>query len=244
MSPIKAVVTDYIGTLINARCYTMEDSISKLHLALSDSGYKTDKQEFLEAYSKAHEKYRLIRYGEFREVTNAVWVSETLRSLGYEACAEDPMMKAALNVFFQDYVESLELRPYAKKFLKKASEGFKLGLVSNFTYGPVVHSSIRRLGIGDYFNSITVSGDCGWRKPHGKIFHETLTRLNVKPEETVYIGDSPVEDIRGAKQVGMKTVFVCSQFYSLNDLKASAETPDVVVKNLEEIYHNFEGIIS
>ena len=48
-------------------------------------------------------------------------------------------MRMALNVFFQDYVDSLELRPYAEKLLKKASETFKLGLISNFTYAPVVY---------------------------------------------------------------------------------------------------------
>jgi putative hydrolase of the HAD superfamily len=240
---IKAVITDYIGTLTNARFYTMEASMAKLHTWLSEAGFNTDEKQFLEAYEKAHEKYRLIRYGELREVTNAVWVAETLCSLGFKVDADDPPMKAALNVFFQDYVDSLEPRPFAKKFLKRAKENCKLGLVSNFTYAPVVHCSLRKLGLSQFFNVVLVSGECGWRKPHGNIFTNALKRLQVGAQETVYIGDCPNEDIKGAKQAGMRTVFVQSQFYSLSDLRASGEKPDFVMKDLEEIYRHFPKIV-
>jgi hypothetical protein len=62
LSQIKAVVTDYIGTLTNARSYTMEASLAKLNKALIDGGSQTEKSQFLVAYGKAHEKYRLVRY--------------------------------------------------------------------------------------------------------------------------------------------------------------------------------------
>jgi putative hydrolase of the HAD superfamily len=241
---IKAVITDYIGTLANARSYTMEASMAKLHSALADAGFKTEKGKFLEAYGRAHEKYRLVRFGELREVTNAVWVSETLCSLGYKVEVEDERLKSALDVFFEDYIGSLELRPYAEKLLKRIHETCKLGLVSNFTCAQVVHESMERLGITHYFNSIIVSQECGWRKPHRKIFTDSLEQLQVKAAEAVFIGDNPFEDIKGAVDAGMKTVFVCSQFYSKNDLKASAQKPDFVALDLEEIYRNLTEIIS
>ena len=43
-----------------------------------------EKSKFLEAYNEAHLKYRKIRYEQFKEVTNAVWVSEALCNLGFE----------------------------------------------------------------------------------------------------------------------------------------------------------------
>jgi putative hydrolase of the HAD superfamily len=242
MPQIKAVIFDYIGTLINARSYTLEASMNKLHRALVDEGFRTDKQQFLESYANAHEKYRLVRYGELREVTNAIWVSETLSNLGYPINPQDLRMKTALNVFFQDYVDSLELRPYAKKLLKKITETCKLGLISNFTYAPVVYSSLRKLGIAEFFNAIVVSGENGWRKPHQNIFKDTLKRLQVEANETVFIGDSPMEDIKGAMTVGFKTIFVCSQFYSIKDLNLSNQTPDFIMTDLKEIYNNLSYI--
>ncbi|NLE04347.1 MAG: HAD family hydrolase, partial [Crenarchaeota archaeon] len=146
-----------------------------------------------------------------------------------------PKMKQALNIFFEDFVNSLELRPYAEELLRKLSQTHKLGLISNFTYAPVVYSSLRKLGISDFFNVVTVSDDNGWRKPHSKIFQDTINRLKVEIGNIVYIGDSPSEDIKGALDAGLKTVFVSSQFYSLNDLMQSGHKPHYIIADLGEV---------
>ena len=244
MARAKAVLTDYIGTLVNSRSYSIDASRKKLHKALTEAGFETGIAEFLEAYTEAHEKYRVVRYEQLREVTNAVWVCEALNSLGCSASVDDSRIKTALNVFFQDYVDSLELRPYAKKLIKRIKENCKLGLVSNFTYAPVVYASLRKLGINQFFDAVLVSDENGWRKPHKRIFLEALRKLQVTAEEAIFIGDSPLEDIKGAKEIGMKTVFVPSQFYSLKDLQDSREKPDFVAEDLRQIYRNFSAIIN
>jgi putative hydrolase of the HAD superfamily len=242
LTEIKAVIMDYIGTLTNARRYSLETSRRKLHRILTEAGFETPLTAFLTEYNKAHEKYRVVRYKKLREVTNAVWVSEALNALGYETNAEDPRIKAALNVFFQDYVDTLELRPYAKNLLSNITENCKLGLISNFTYTPVIYASLRKLGINHFFNTVTVSEDAVWRKPHKRIFQTALRKLQVKAKETVYIGDSPLEDIEGAKTAGMKTIFVLSQFNKLEDLRGIKQQPDIIAENLQEVAENFRII--
>jgi hypothetical protein len=111
MTRAKAVLTDYIGTLVNARYYSMDASRKKLHKTLTEAGFETGIAEFLEAYTEAHEKYRAVRYEQLREVTNSVWVCEALNKLGCSVSVDDSRIKTALNVFFQDYVDSLEFRP-------------------------------------------------------------------------------------------------------------------------------------
>lgn len=243
VSKTKAVIFDYIGTLVNCRSYSMEASREKLYNALADEGFSAGKDEFLEAYIKAHEKYRIIRYEQLREVTNAVWVAEALNQIGFGVSADDSKVKSALNVFFKDYVNSLTLRAGAKKLLKKASEQYKLGLVSNFTHAPVVYSSLKQLGISKFFNVIVVSEANGWRKPSKNIFNDALGKLQVEAHEAVYVGDSPIEDIKGAKEFGLRTVFVESQFCKLNDLLVSKQEPDFRFNDLEEVCKNFEEII-
>jgi putative hydrolase of the HAD superfamily len=129
-------------------------------------------------------------------------------------------------------------------FLEKISKSCKLGLVSNFTYAPVVHLSLRKLGISNLFNAIVVSEENGWRKPHQKIFQDTLQQLHVKAEEAIFIGDSPAEDIKGAIAAGLKTIFVSSQFYTLADLHNSKQEPHLIVENLEQLYHHLPQILS
>ena len=156
---------------------------------------------------------------------------------------DDARIKTALNLFFEDYVKSFELRPCVKELLRKASVSFKLGLISNFTYAPVIYVGLRRLAINQFFNAVLVSADVGWRKPSERIFGEALRRLGVKAEETVYVGDSPLEDITGAKALGMRTVFVPSQFYSLEFLHENHVAPDIVVKDICELHHKFEQFL-
>ncbi len=240
----RAVIFDYVGTLVNCKNYTMDDSKQKLHTALAAEGFDVAKEKFLDAYNLSHEKYRKVRYGQLREVTNAVWVAEALCNLGFEVTTDDARLKAALNVFFQDFIDTLELREGAKKLIKQAKAQCKVGLISNFTHAPVIYRSLRKVGLSEFFNVVVVSEEVGWRKPSSRIFQEALNRLQIKACEAVYIGDSPNEDIKGAKQAALKTVFVPSQFNTLKDLIESKQEPDHIAKDLTAICQSLSQILS
>jgi putative hydrolase of the HAD superfamily len=181
----------------------------------------------------------LIRYEELVEVTNGVWISDALNCLGFKTSPEDVRVKTAVNVFFEDYLSSLELNSCARRMLVRLSKRYKLGLVSNFTYAPVIYAALRKLGINRFFSAVLVSEDVGWRKPNRKIFQEALRRLGAKAQETVYVGDSPVEDIVGAAAAGMRTIFVPSQFYTLENVHESPTKPDLIVKDICELCRVF-----
>lgn len=217
----------------------MEASKENLYSALVSEGFEVAKDKFLEAYDLAHEKYRIIRYKQLREVTNAVWVAEALCTLGFKVTADDYRIKAALNVFFKAYVDTFELRDGAKNLLKEAQHPGKVGLISNFTHAPVIYRSLRHLGINTFFNVVVVSEENGWRKPSAKIFQDSLKKLGIEAKEAIYIGDSPIEDIKGAKEAGLKTIFVPSQFNTLKDLTESNLKPDFIVTDLLSICGRF-----
>ena len=239
MATIKAVIFDFIGTLTNVKDYTMEESKKKLCKAVVEAGFDIEDDRFLEEYSLAHEKYRLVRYQELVEVTNAVWISEALNNLGFKTKPEDKRIQKTVNDFFEDYLKSLELRQCARNMLEKTSPNHRLGLISNFTYAPVIRAGLERLCINQFFNVVLISQEIGWRKPCHKIFEEVLRRLEVKAEETVYVGDSPLEDVKGAKAAGMRTVFVPSQFYSRESLAESKQKPDLIVRDICDLFVKF-----
>ena len=239
MADIKAVIFDFIGTLTSVKNYSLEASTLKLYKAIVEAGFRVGEEDFLGAYSRAHEKYRLIRYEELVEVTNGVWISDALNCLGCKTSPEDARVKTAVNVFFEDFLSSLELNPCARLMLVRFSKRNKLGLISNFTYAPVIYAALRRLGVNRFFNAVLVSEDVGWRKPNRKIFQEGLRRLGLKAEETVYVGDSPAEDIGGGAAAGMRTIFVPSQFYTLENLRESRMKPDLIVEDICELCRVF-----
>ena len=241
--PTKAVIFDYVGTLVTCGGYSMEASRQKLYDALLAEGFEVEEDKFMSAYILAHEKYRKIRYEKFKEVTNSVWVAEALSNLGFRVTPEDSRVKAGLNIFFQDFIDSLSLREGAKKLLKKSGQQSKVGLISNFTHAPVIYKSLRKLGISEFFNVVVVSEEIGWRKPNARIFQEALNKLDVPSSQAVYIGDSPIEDIKGAEQAGLKTVFVPSQFNSLKDLTASQQKPDFIAEDLQTVSKKLKTIL-
>ena len=240
----RAVIFDYIGTLVNCRNYTLEASKQSLYHALLAEGFIVSERNFLDAYNLSHEKFRKVRYEELREVTNAVWVAEALLHLGFEVKADDTRVKVALNVFFQDFIDNLEPRRDARKLVKQAKEHCKVALISNFTYAPVIYKSLRKVGLSGFFDLVVVSEEVGWRKPSPNIFKYALNKLQIQAHEAVYIGDSPNEDIKGAKQAGLRTVFVPSQFSKLKDLTECKQEPDHIAKDLRSIHRSIHQIIS
>jgi putative hydrolase of the HAD superfamily len=236
MALAKAVIFDFIGTLTDMVGYSLEDSENKMFRSLIASGYNLDRKEFFEAYERAHHKYWNIRYGQLKEVTNAVWISEALNHLGCAITPDDEEIKTAVNVFFENYLKALKLRPHAKKTLQRLSQEYQLGLISNYTYAPLIYAGLRKLKINEFFNVVVVSDEAGWRKPSPKIFREALRRMHLKADQVIYVGDTPLEDIEGAKKAGVKTVFIPSQFNSLEDMLKAPLQPDHVIEKLSDIF--------
>jgi HAD superfamily hydrolase (TIGR01549 family) len=241
---IKAVIFDYIGTLVNCRGYNMADSEDNLYKALKAEGINIEKESFLDAYNCAHRKYRVVRYEHYKEVTNAVWVAEALCNLGFKVSVDDLRVTAGLDVFFQDFIDTLELREGAVELLSEVCGKYRLGLLSNFTYGPVIHKSLKKIGIHHHFDAVIVSEEVGWRKPSPVIYQDMLLRLGVKADEALFIGDSPLEDIKGALDMDIKTVFVPSQFNSQKDLVESKLLPQYSVPDLAALKKELKNILS
>jgi putative hydrolase of the HAD superfamily len=235
LTTIEAVIFDFIGTVIHVTGFDLEKSKLKLYKSLVKAGFDVAEKDFLNAYNESYEESRLKRYSELVEVSDAVWVAQALSRLGFETDREDIRVKTGVAVFFQDYLNSLELNQCAEQLLSRISKQYKTGLVSNFTYAPIIYAALRKLKINKFFNAVLVSEDVGWRKPSKIIFQEALRRLDVNADNTVYVGDCPSEDIGGASAIGMKTIFVPSQFYSLEDFTEGMQRPDLIVKNMCEL---------
>jgi putative hydrolase of the HAD superfamily len=85
--------------------------------------------------------------------------------------------------------------------------GLKLGLVSNAFDPPVLlHRDLADAGISERLDYAVFSSEVGRRKPDATIFVRALQALEVEPPEALFVGDRLYEDVRGARDVGMRTV--------------------------------------
>jgi len=108
-----------------------------------------------------------------------------------------------------------DLCPGAERAVRElAARGVSLGIVSNTgrTPGLILRRVLERHGMLGYFGAISYSDEVGYRKPEAKIFHVTLERAGVRPDEALHIGDNPDADVVGAQGVGMRAAHYTAGF--------------------------------
>jgi HAD superfamily hydrolase (TIGR01549 family) len=104
-----------------------------------------------------------------------------------------------------EHAENFELYEDTLPVLAALREhGLKIGLVSN---------TGRDLGAFIAHHALDVdaavsSGVHGKTKPHPAIFLSALERLGVAAEEAAMVGDSPEDDVEGAKALGMRAFLI------------------------------------
>jgi putative hydrolase of the HAD superfamily len=114
-----------------------------------------------------------------------------------------------LIVIYRNHEPKIKLYSDAEEIIKYLSKDkkIKIGLISD---GPidVQRNKIKILKLDKLFDVIILSDFFGkrYRKPHPKSFREALTKLDVKPEEAVYVADNLQKDFIGAKKMGIFTI--------------------------------------
>lgn len=106
------------------------------------------------------------------------------------------------------YSNSMAAEPETLEVLERLrSEGRLLGVVSNVTLrADFMRADLERLGLAPLLSAAVFSSEAGMRKPDPRIFREALARLDAVPDETSFVGDRLVDDVSGARAVGMRTV--------------------------------------
>lgn len=66
------------------------------------------------------------------------------------------------------------------------------------------------LGIAKYFDDIFISSECSVKKPDERFFQMLLDKHEIRPKQSIMIGNDAVSDIAGAKKVGLHTCYIHS----------------------------------
>lgn len=111
------------------------------------------------------------------------------------------------------------------------SSGAKLALVTN-GYTELQSRKIEKAGIGHYFDAVLISEKVGYNKPDRRIFEMALERLDVSADESVFVGDHPVNDIHGAQNAGIRAVWM----NPFGETDCGGRTPFMEIKSLHELF--------
>jgi len=120
-------------------------------------------------------------------------------------------------------------------FLK--DHNFKIGVISNGLRN-IQLARLEKLNLISLFNieHIVISEDVGINKPHPNIFLYAFKRLQVRPQESVMVGDDLVRDIKAAKTLDMLTIWFNR---SMSDSLLNTHEviyADFIIRNLRDIF--------
>jgi 2-haloalkanoic acid dehalogenase type II len=121
------------------------------------------------------------------------------------------------------------LYPDVRAAIESLREQYQLAVLSDADTGFIV-AALEHNGL--HFDTIVTSEDLRMYKPHVSMFREVCARLNVEPEEAVYVGDSPWHDIAGARNAGLRAVWLNRH---ARDWPADIDPPEIVITTLAEL---------
>ena len=121
-----------------------------------------------------------------------------------------------------------------KKTLRTlCDKGYQLGVIAN--QEPGAKDRLDAWGLGRYFSVIASSAELGVSKPDREIFLHALAMADCRPENAIMVGDRLDNDIRPAKELGMKTIRIKKGLAVYMKPSCAAEIPDYTVSCLSEI---------
>ena len=170
---------------------------------------------------------------ELREPPPHEWVEQACLRLGVEL--ESSLAREITPPLFATEIDGLVVSEGTIEAVTALSNaGYRLGCITNtLADTPTIRAMLRKYGIEPFMQSVVVSTEEGWRKPHPTLFEKSLRALNVAPAESVFVGDSPVHDIGGAKAAGMFAVL--THQYVERPYPEDTPMPDARIDHLREL---------
>ncbi|WP_456278985.1 HAD family hydrolase [Bacillus sp. AK128] len=211
---VKAVLFDLDGTLLNR-----DESVNKFIDNQYERLYKflkhIPKEEYIKRFIELEKRGYVWKDKVYQQLTQEFMITE----IDWEGLLQD-----YINEFKYYCVPFANLNPTMEEL---KSRNILLGMITN-GYGQFQMGNIRALGIEDYFDAILVSEWEGIKKPDPLIFKRALDKLNVTPDQSIFVGDHPENDVKASQIVGMKGIW--KEDYQWDNVEA-----DFIVKDLAEI---------
>jgi len=113
----------------------------------------------------------------------------------------------------------------------------RTGLLSNTHWPRAQHEEwLARDGLLDLLDARIYTSDLDHVKPHPEAFGALLDAIGVKPRDAVFVGDRLHDDIAGAKELGMRAVWVRNDVVPAYDVE-----PDATIDQLGELVGVVDG---
>lgn len=216
---LDAVIFDLDNTLINRKAafQAYSELFIDRFVELTDPAGRSDLIEYIRIADQDGYRHKRELYEQFMQELPMKHPETTIDDL--------------LHFWFAEFFKSTVLMQGAVEVLTAfKQQGIKLGLITNGS----VHSQNAKLDqakLRDYFDVIIISDEVQVKKPDKRIFEIALERLDAAAAHTCYVGDHPINDIKGAKDAGLSAIWLSG----FMDWDGSLDEPHAKIKSLIEL---------
>lgn len=212
---IRGIVFDLDGTLLDHDGAEYA-ALTKLYPTLLEGDIEARQwlpfSDFAAAWHDAAERgWQRYVEGELSFEEQRAWRVRQVLSLQDESVAGGrPLTEQDVSVIFDRYLtlyeESWSLYTDTVPCLEALS-AYPLGVITNGD-GEQQRQKLEWTSIAGRFASVVISGDVGVAKPQREIFDRSAEELGLPPNELLFIGDNPENDVLGAMQAGWHAIWL------------------------------------
>lgn len=143
-------------------------------------------------------------------VTDAHWrhlTQDWVAAMGGDPAWVDPLVEEAERRLFGPDTDVFRVYADVVPTLDALRErGYRLAIVSNWDLS--LHRVLGMFELTNYFDVVTASLEVGVEKPDRGIFDLTLKSMRTRADETLHVGDNPVDDLQGAREAGLRALLI------------------------------------
>jgi len=210
---VEAVLFDFEGTLVDFQ-WNLTGAVRETIEMLKTSGFPIDR----------------IRSRKYSTLMKEAM--ETASEMDRSPDEVKQKIGAIYDRYDEDALTRWALRQKAKNFLSALkAKGIKTALVSNVGKKGLV-KALQKLELHPFFDVIVTRNDVKAPKPHSEGIHLALNQLQVKKENTLFIGDS-LDDVHAAKNAGLRVIIILGGENPKPDLLSA--NPDLLIQTYDEL---------
>jgi putative hydrolase of the HAD superfamily len=201
MNTVRAVLFDFYGTLARATQWLSIDVV------LAEHGYELADDIRDRWWNDGIDGIEHLEHSESRDHYVA-WQRGRLLGMLAETDVHPGEYEAILErLRHGTEARVLEAYPEVLGVLDALRDrGFSLAVCSNWDWDLL--EAIDEVGLGGHLDMVVSSAWAGARKPHPRIFQQTLAKVGVEASEAIFVGDTWGPDVVGPQAVGMVPLYL------------------------------------
>jgi putative hydrolase of the HAD superfamily len=199
-------ILQFFGTLAHYSAGTEGKEFSKTTAWLVRRGFDGDQHLFREIWQRVFKMVNDEAVKTFDEFPMSRVVETFMAEAGVTTSQEET--SEFIDIYLNDWNQGVSYISGLDSMIKRLSERYKLAVVSNTHFEPLVLNHLEKIGVLPFMQFVLTSIAFGKRKPHPSIFEESVTIAGVAKEEVLYIGDSHTDDYEGAFTAGIRCLLI------------------------------------